>query len=125
MKMNCMKSLFFSCLMGFVILLFSGCESPSGFANKTGTQVDLAKKNYKVIKSNAIGRSYGFWLLGIIPITTTSYTGAISDLCEKSGLQEGKSQAFVNSAEERSVTYLLLFSITNLTVRADVIEFTE
>ncbi|HBC87744.1 MAG TPA: hypothetical protein DCZ94_12375 [Lentisphaeria bacterium] len=125
MKITGMRVFVFSCVFGILIALFSGCESPSGFANKTGTQVDLARKNYKVIKSNAVGRSYGFWLLGIIPITTTSYTGAISDLCEKSGLQEGKPQAFVNSAEERSVTYLLLFSITKLTVRADVIEFTE
>lgn len=109
-----------------IFLIFSiGCESPSGFANKTGTQVDLVKKNYKVVRSNAIGRSYGFWLLGIIPVLTTSYTNAISDLCANSGLQEGKSQAFINTAEENNVTYLILFSITKLTVRADVIEFTD
>ncbi len=112
-------------LLAFAIF-FSGCQSPQGFSSKNSTQVDLAKKNYKVVKANAIGKSYGFWFLGIIPFATTSYTEAISDLYEKAGgVQEGKSQAFVNTAEERSFTYLILFTITKLTVRADIVEFTE
>ncbi len=123
-----MKSLRGIMLLSVVVLIsaiLSSCSSPSGLARGIGTQVDLGKKNYRVVKSNAVGTSWGFWLLGIIPIVPTSHTGAITDMCEKSSLREGSAQAYINVAEEKSTIYLILFSLPKLSVRADIVEFTE
>lgn len=106
-------------------IILSSCSSPSGLSHGTGTQVDLGKKNYRVIKSNAVGASWGFWLLGVIPVIPTSQTEAITDMCEKSSLKEGTAQAYINVAEEKSTIYLILFSLPKLSVRADIVEFTE
>lgn len=118
------RIMFLTFAFSFSILL-SSCNSPSGLAHGTGTQVDLGKKNYRIIKSNAVGSSWGFWLLGVIPIIPTSHTEAITDMCEKSSLREGSAQAYINVAEERSTIYLILFSLPKLSVRADIVEFTE
>ena len=123
-----MKSLNIIMLLSAVLsisVLLSSCNSPSGFSHGTGTQVDLGKKNYRVVKSNAVGASWGFWLLGVIPIVPTSHTEAITDMCEKSSLKEGSAQAYINVAEEKSTIYLILFSLPKLSVRADIVEFTE
>ena len=123
-----MKSLRGIMLLSVVVLIsaiLSSCSSPSGLARGIGTQVDLGKKNYRVVKSNAVGTSWGFWLLGIIPIVPTSHTGAITDMCEKSSLREGSAQAYINVAEEKSTISLILFSLPKLSVRADIVEFTE
>ena len=108
-----------------ISIMLSSCSSPSGLAHGTGTQVDLGKKNYRVIKSNAVGASWGFWLLGFIPIVPTSHTEAITDMCGKSSLKEGSAQAYINVAEEKTTIYLILFSLPKLSVRADIVEFTE
>jgi len=118
------RIMFLSALISISVIL-SSCNSPSGLAHGTGTQVDLGKKNYRVIKSNAVGASWGFWLLGFIPIIPTSHTEAITDMCEKSSLKEGAAQAYINVAEEKSTIYLILFSLPKLSVRADIVEFTE
>lgn len=123
--MKCLNKIMFISVLLSISVMLSSCSSPSGLAHGTGTQVDLGKKNYRVIKSNAVGASWGFWLLGIIPIVPTSHTEAITDMCEKSSLKEGSAQAYVNVAEEKSTIYLILFSLPKLSVRADIVEFTE
>jgi hypothetical protein len=114
-------------ILVFVFLLVTviGCSSSGIFPHATSTQVDLTKKNYQIVKANAIGESIGFKLLGIIPIVPPTYTNAMTDLYEKAGITEGKAQALVNVTQERSSLYLILFSIPKLTVRADIIEFYE
>jgi hypothetical protein len=92
----------------------------------TQTQVNLTHANYKVIKAGAEGRSYGFrFLLGIIPITAPSTAAARADLYRSVGESvNGKSAALVNVTEDRSTTWLLLFSIPKLVITGDVVEFT-
>ena len=107
------------------IALLSGCSSVGTFPHATGTSVDLTKKNYRVVKANVNGESTGFALLGIIPIVSPSYTDAMSNLSAHGGIQEGKAQALVNVTQDRSVIYLILFSIPKLTVRADIVEFID
>jgi hypothetical protein len=107
----------------FLLLTVTGCASRGFFPHSTGTQVDLSKNNYKIVKANAIGVSRGFNFLGIIPIVPPTYTRAMSDLYSKASITEGSAQALINVTQERSTLYLILFSIPELTVRADVIEF--
>jgi len=112
-------------IIGLITLLFIGCVNSGMFPNTTGTTVDLSKKNYRIVKLNAIGQSRGFKLLGIIPIVSPRYTKAMKDLYSKADISEGKARALINIAQERSSTYLILFSITKLTIKADIIEFLD
>lgn len=107
------------------LLLAVGCASSGTLPYGTGTNVDLSRKNYKVVKSNAIGESSGFALLGIIPIVSPTYPVAMSNLYKNANISEGSATALANVSQERSSVYLILFSIPKLTVRADVIEFLD
>lgn len=118
MKRNC----FITSLM---FLFLMGCTSVGTFSHTTRTTVDLSKRNYHIVKPNAIGKSTGFKFLGIIPIVSPRYTKAMTNLYSKAGVAEGRAMALANVVEERSSIYLILFSLPKLTIRADVIEFVE
>jgi len=86
----------------------------------------LTEKNYKLIKGGAKGESSGFRLLGIIPFASPSHASAKARLYESIGEPlTGRAVALMNETEDRSVLYLILFSVPKLTVTADVIEFTD
>jgi hypothetical protein len=112
-------------LISIFLLLSTGCANRRSDLCSPGTQVELNRKNYVVVKSNAIGASSGFSFLGVIPIIPPRYTKAMSNLYSRSGLSVGQAQALINVVQEKSTVYLILFSIPKLTVRADVIEFVE
>lgn len=110
-----------------VLLAGAGCAS-SRIENKmpsTQTQVNITHANYKMVKAGAMGRSYGFrFLLGIIPLAAPSTAAARADLYRNVGEPvNGKSVALINTVEDRSTTWLILFSIPKLTVTGDVVEF--
>jgi hypothetical protein len=109
------------------LLLVSGCAS-SRVENKvssTQTQVNLTHGNYKMVKAGAVGRSYGFrFLLGIIPVAAPSTATARADLYRNLGQPvDGKAVALINTVEDRSTAWLLLFSIPKLVITGDVVEF--
>ena len=110
-----------------LLALAAGCAAtgpkPGAWLQQTGTSVSLSQNNYRVVKPNAIGKSYGFSIMGLIPIVPPTYAQAMSDLSAHGGMTEGKAQALVNVSQERSTVFLILFSIPCLTVRADVVEF--
>jgi hypothetical protein len=109
------------------MLMAVGCASTKvqNSAPSTQTQVNLTHGNYKMIKAGAVGRSYGFrFLLGIIPITAPSTAAARADLYRSLDQPvNGKSVALVNVTEDRSTTWLLLFSVPKLVITGDVVEF--
>jgi hypothetical protein len=92
MRINLMKK----GILIFLLLTVTGCTSRGVFPHSTGTQVDLSRNNYKLVKVNAIGVSRGFYLLGIIPIVPPTYTRAMSDLYSQAGITEGSAQALIN-----------------------------
>jgi hypothetical protein len=115
--------------VGSILLcLATGCSSTrvENNASSTETQIDLNHANYKMIKAGAEGRSYGFrLLLGIISITAPNTAAARADLYDHVGESvNGKSVALINVTEDRSTTWLLLFSIPKLVITGDVVEFT-
>lgn len=112
-------------VVSLMCLFLVGCASTGRFPHETGTRVDLSRKNYCIVKTNAVGESAGFSLLGFIPLSVPRYTEAMSDLYSKAGLEAGKAQALANVTQEKSSTYLILFSIPKLTVRADIVEFLD
>lgn len=91
----------------------------------TETSVNLLGKNYRLIEGGAKGTSHGFALLRIIPIVSPHYADAKHDLY--ASVQEpltGKAISLANEMDDRSTTFLILFSVPTVTVTADVIEFT-
>lgn len=108
-----------------LIVVSFGCTSSGTFPSTSSTSVDLSQKNYRVVKANAVGSSSGFKLFMFIPIVPTRYSTAMSNLQKQAGIAEGTAQAMVNVTQEESSIYLLLFSIPKLTVRAEIIEFTN
>ncbi|HEV2435808.1 MAG TPA: hypothetical protein VG077_07405, partial [Verrucomicrobiae bacterium] len=69
-----------------LLCLAVGCSSTGSFKGQTtGTDVSLNQKNYRVIKPGAMGKSYGFRLLGIIPFANPTYATAKADLYKSAG----------------------------------------
>jgi hypothetical protein len=99
--------------------------APAGTRILTTTSVDLSRKNFKIIRANASGRSVGFSFLGLFSFKSPRYEEAITQLYQSAGVTEGKSQALVNVMHEQTSTYFILFALPKITVRADVIEFTD
>lgn len=124
-----MKTILRSIIAALFVLTLSSCSSTNGGRIKgqeTGVEVQLTKKNYKVIRAGVSGSSSGFKLLGIIPFANPTSGGAKRDLYENVGEPlTGRSIALANQTEDRSTLYLILFSIPKITLTADVIEFTE
>ena len=118
-----MKKQILVILTGFLFL--AGCASVGHYPHSSVTQVNLEKKNYCMVKPNARGASSGFSLLGLIPLTTPQHTIAMSRLYEDAGVRKGGSYALANVIEERTNTYLFLFSIPTYRVRADIVEFID
>jgi hypothetical protein len=46
----------------------------------TTTSVQLATKNYKIVKTNVVGTSWGFSFLGFISLTSPDYAEAMAQL---------------------------------------------
>jgi hypothetical protein len=117
--------LIFAAACSILLCLAMGCSSVGRISGQTGTNVQLSQNNYKVIKAGAKGESYGFRLLGIIPLTSPNYADAKEALYKSVDVPlTGKAVALSNQTEDRSSLYLILFSIPRVTVTADVIEFT-
>ena len=92
----------------------------------TTTAVALNGKNYRLIQPGALGKSYGFRLLGILPFASPHFATARADLYRSvSRPLTGKAVALANQLEDKSTLYLLLFSVPKLTITADVIEFVD
>ncbi|MEF3074232.1 DUF6567 family protein [Methylobacter sp. Wu1] len=99
--------------------------APAGTQVLTATSVDLSRKNFKIIRANASGRSVGFSFLGLINLKSPSYDKAITQLYKSAGIAEGKPQALVNVMHEQTSTYFILFALPEISVRADVVEFID
>ena len=110
-----------------LISLGSGCSSVGDMrGGGTGTDVQLNQKNYRIIRAGAIGHSYGFSLLGIVPFDSPTASDAKADLYRSVGEDlTGKAVALANQTEDHSSLYLILFSIPRITYTADVIEFID
>ncbi|HXB60292.1 MAG TPA: DUF6567 family protein [Candidatus Acidoferrales bacterium] len=111
------------------MFITTGCSSTRVENNtpSTQTEVSLTHGNYKMLRAGAEGRSYGFrFLLGIIPITAPSTAAARADLYQNLGEPvNGRSVALINVVEDRSTTWLLLFSVPKIVLTGDVVEFAQ
>jgi hypothetical protein len=100
-----------------------GSPNASALEIRSGTEVRLQDANFIVTKTNVIGQSKGFSLLGILTIVPAKFTTAASRLYTQAEMQPGRSQTLANMVMEKDSIYLILFSIPRTAIRADVIEF--
>lgn len=99
---------------------------PNGSANAdfhSATAVRLEQANFTTVKTNVTGQTKGFALLGIITIVPARFSTAMDRLYGQAGVRPGGPQTLANMVVERSSTYLILYSIPRVSIRADVIEF--
>ena len=108
-----------------------GCSSsrPAKFGDGSVAPAGLSQSNFRVLKSNVQGDSYGFRFLGFIPIVPARVADAKADLyqkLERAGVQlEGRSIAVTNATEDDSHYYFLIGSVPRITLTADIIEFVD
>ena len=91
----------------------------------TLTEVNLAQRNYRVVKTNVAGTSRGFALLGLISVKPPNAIEAFARLYEAGGISEGNALALINVLQQSSAPYFILFSLPEITFRADVVEFVD
>jgi hypothetical protein len=91
----------------------------------TLTEVNLAQRNYRVVRTNVAGTSRGFALLGLITVKPPDAIEALARLYEAGGIAEGNAIALINVLQQSSAPYFILFSLPEITFRADVVEFVD
>src|SRR5262245_11347519 len=107
------------------ISLPSGSSGGGQTSVLTLTEVHLAQRNYRVVRTNVTGTSRGFALLGIITLKPPDATEAFASLYQAGDLAEGHAFALINVMQHSSAPYFILFSLPEITFRADVVEFVE
>jgi len=100
-----------------------GSPNAAALEIHNNTDVRLQEKNFIVIRTNVMGQSSGFSLLGILTIVPAKFTKAMSRLYVQAEMQPGRPQTLVNLVMEKDATYFILFSLPRTAIRADVIEF--
>jgi Family of unknown function (DUF6567) len=118
-------------------LLMSGCAAltpvNSSFGSLLGghpptevheqTSVNLAQGNFVLVKTNVVGRSKGFSLLGFITIYPATLTTAMSRMYAAAQMHPGEPQSVANLIVEHSGSFWILFGIPKVEVHADIVEF--
>src|SRR5262249_49518454 len=87
------------------------------------TEIRLERNNFVTLKTNVVGKCKGFALLGIITMKPAKLSKALDRCYAQAAIHYGKPQTLVNVVMERNNAYWILFSIPEVSVRGDVVEF--
>ncbi len=123
-----MKTLKIASLFILLSLFFSGCGISTalvGNVNGNLTNVELSRKNFKVI-DRISGTSSTSYILGIGGISAKALVEkAKADMLSKQDLTGG-SRAIVNvTVEEHISSWFIFYMVRTVTVSAHLIEFTD
>lgn len=120
-----MKKLFLMCAASLT-LLCSSCgisRSATSNANLTQTEVQLSKKNFRVVKT-VYGESTQNYFLGIGGMSKKSMDeSAISDMYKNANLTG--SQAIINTNVSHKNKLILIYTQAKAIATGTVIEFTD
>ena len=122
----------------------SGCAQTGQFAAGNMTQVELSEPNYKVVATSVTGDAEAAYLIGVafsngpqsgslslhrLSGTGKLYTEAMEDLWENFALEhgavEGRRLALANVRYDAATRNFLVYNDISLSIRADVIEFSD
>ena len=87
------------------------------------TSVRLASDNFVLVKTNVVGSSHGFSLLGIITIVPATLNKAMNRLYANAEMKPGQPQTVAHILIEQTSSYFILFGIPQVDVRADIVQF--
>lgn len=127
-------NVFFFLGLGF---LLSGCAALAPFSGLLSgvhgsapaqevheqTDIKLAGDNFDTIKTNVVGTSKGFSLLGFITLYPATLTKAMNRMYGAAEMEPGRPQTTAHLIIEHSSSYWILFGIPKVEVRADVVQF--
>jgi hypothetical protein len=100
-----------------------GSPNASALEIHNNTEARLQERNFIVIKTNVVGQSTGFSLLGILTIVPARFNKAMGRLYAQAQMKPGRPQTVVNLVLEQNSMYFILFSLPRTAISADVIEF--
>lgn len=129
----------------FLSIIITSCSSTGAFHSANFTEVQLTEANYEVVATNVTGEATGGYLLGVssgiglqqmqtFALARVSGSGmiygeAIEDLwrnfSSEHGDIEGRNLALVNVRYDTDALNLILYTQPKVSVRADVVEFTN
>jgi hypothetical protein len=131
-------------LVLFLPLLVTGCATTGAYDAATITNVELSEGNYEVVATNVQGEASAGYILGAslstarqqrtIALARVSgsgqlYGAALEDLwssfAAEHGSPEGRKLALTNVRSDTDALNLLLYTSSTVTIRADVVEFTD
>lgn len=104
-------------------VLGNGGAPGTGLDVHSQTSVRLEEGNFVTVRTNLVGSSKGFKLLGFITLRPATLSEAMDQLYGKAEAQPGRPQTLAHLIVEHSGIYVILFSIPRVTVRADLVEF--
>ena len=124
--------------------LLTGCASSGAFNTANFTEVQLAEDNFEIVAANVRGEASAGYLLGIssgfygqmqtaalarVSGSGMIYGEAVADLWKnfeaEFGAAEGRNLALVNVRFDAEALNLLIYTQPRVSVRADVVEFTD
>jgi hypothetical protein len=106
---------------GSVISPVLGPAPPLQVTEHTG--ITLSQNNFVLVKTNVVGWSKGFSLLGLITICPATLTEAMNRLYASAQMRLGSPQTLAHLTLDRSSTYWILFGIPKIEVHADIVQF--
>lgn len=106
-------------------------NSPTGMHGDRGltSGVNINRHTVQMVCGRAHGASYGFKLLGILPIKQASEAEAVDRMYEnarqRGASPDGRARQFVNNSVERAENYFILGSIPTIYAAGDLVEIQD
>lgn len=134
-----------TCLIsGFLLLALAGCATGGAFTAGNITDVQLQRNNFNMLAKGVTGEASAGYILGgtfsmgmatntfaLVRVAGTGmlYKEALDDLWKnveaKCGSIEGRKVALINVRYDAEALNLILYTSPHITIRADVVEFTQ
>ncbi|MCX6121476.1 MAG: hypothetical protein NTX44_07635 [Ignavibacteriales bacterium] len=127
-----------------ISVLISGCSAGGAFMASNVTDVQLQKSNFKIVARNISGEAQAGYLIGgTFSMGMVSNTFALvrvsgSGMLYKEALEnlwksyetaygpvEGKRLALINVRYDSDALNLIVYTQPKITIRADIVEFTD
>jgi hypothetical protein len=137
-------TILFVCIMMTASLILSGCSTGGAFIASNETEVQLQKNNFKIVARNVSGEAQAGYILGgtvsagmacntfaLFRVSGSGmlYKEALENLWKNyeaaNGPVEGKRIALINVRYDSDALNLFVYTQPKITIRADVVEFTE
>jgi hypothetical protein len=138
------RTLVFDLIILGMVLAFAGCSTGGMFTAGNVTDVQLQRSNFKIVAQGVTGEAQagyvfgGSFSMGMATNTFALFRVAGSGMLYKEALEnlwknyeathgsiEGKHVALVNVRYDAEALNLFVYTQPKITIRADVVEFTE